>query len=249
MADIEATPEQVYYDKNGIQVTDSALRVMGDSYSIASIQNVDVRVQKPDRTRPILCLLAGILLSILGVGVVLVVIGAYWWFSQKSVYWLNIQTRTRSETVHRSSDGQTINELKAALSTAITYSQIRTSVLRAARAKAGKLSMSDAIAATGSKSTEVQIVLNKLIQSECTMVVHDQQTGEKVYDLRPLLEGMMELMTLARDRQGELSLREALSDSGFGVAKVQLLLNSLIEGGYLTSMKDTYGETLYRFKD
>ncbi|GEM_PF-2751131 len=120
-------PEQLFYDKKGIRVTAHSVTVHSDKYLLSTIVHVEIEAEKPtfgDRLKPLLLIIAGILLLILLIGIVLIIIGAKWWFSLPSYYWLVIETKSSRSRLSRFSDEKSAEELRSALTSAITRNRI-----------------------------------------------------------------------------------------------------------------------------
>lgn len=121
-------PEQLFYDRKGIRVTDHAVRVHSDSYPLSTIVRVEIESEKPtlsDRLKPILLIAAGILLLVLVIGIFLIIVGVKWWFSLPSYYWLIIETQSgKRSRLSRFSNEKSAEELRSALASAITRNRI-----------------------------------------------------------------------------------------------------------------------------
>lgn len=241
--------ERTYYASGGIRVTANRLHVLGETYPIFNLLRADTRIEQPNRTRPILCIIAGILLLILLVGIPLLLIGIYWFFSQKPTYWLVIYTPAGSQRVHHSGDAVTIGTIQSAVTTAIAHNRITLALVQTARHRSGTLTISDGISATGMAAGDLEAFLNDLVAEGYATSARDPVRGTAVYGFERLLWGMDRLREAARSKRGELSIREVQVLTGMDRASVQPVLDSLERSGYAIPMIDRYGGTFYRFNE
>jgi len=116
-------PEQLFYDKKGIRVTDRAVTVHSDSYPLSKIIRVEIEAEEPtsgERLKPLLMIVAGVLLLILVIGIFLIILGAKWWFSLQPYYWVLITTQTSRSRLSRFTSAESAEELRSALTSPIT---------------------------------------------------------------------------------------------------------------------------------
>jgi len=75
---------QLYYDRHRIRITNQGIDARGDFYAFSQILKYEVQVINPDRKVPLGLIIAGILMLIVGIGVILLILGIWLWFQQKS---------------------------------------------------------------------------------------------------------------------------------------------------------------------
>ncbi len=181
---------QLYYRKRGIRVTSSSFEIHGGAYPLSSIQNVQIRTIKPNHKGPVICMVIGgvLTLTVLGsiIGIPLVIAGLIWLLRQKPVHWLVLKTDVSTSEPFSSKDLQTVKEIAAALSAAIARNQASLKILAAAQAKAGRISVTDAVLATGLEFTEVEGMLKGMVSSGYAEVENDLTTGVLVYWFKEL---------------------------------------------------------------
>lgn len=208
-------PEQLFYNRRGIQVTANSFCVYGHSYPLSSIQNVNIRIAAPNRRGPLIFIIVGILLVQFAAGVLALLAGIYWLAKQKPTYWLVVSTEAGGYEPFHSKDLATVKELHAAMVAAIAHlSPLRASafsaptitveavetfdrakdtqdplmikLLRAAEAKGGRISVTQGVMATGASFSEVEAALKAMVKTGYVEVENDPVTGVVLYDFREL---------------------------------------------------------------
>jgi len=117
--------EPPIYDKHGIKVTRTFLKVADQCYPIPDIDSITVLKATPPRTGPTVCIVIGFLgLAVYGVGAIGIIGGVCWLLAQSSQYLLVLNTRSDTlpidgSEVYRSKDINQIREIQLALNQAI----------------------------------------------------------------------------------------------------------------------------------
>jgi len=181
---------QLYYRKRGIRVTSSNFEIHGGAYPLSSIQSVQIRTIKPNHKGPVICLVIGgvLTLTVLGsvIGVPLVIAGLIWLLRQKPLHWLVLKTDVSTSEPYSSKDLQMVKEIASALSAAIARNQGSLKILSAAKAKEGRISVTDAVLATGLDFAEVETMLKGMVSSGYAEMENDLTTGVLLYWFKEL---------------------------------------------------------------
>lgn len=238
----------MYYDARKIQVTSRELRVSTDNYPLAIITGVNIRIDRPNRTRPLLCLLSGVLLLILLIGIVLIIIGFYWWFSQKTTYWVWIDTKNGSKTVGQFNNRKEAMTLESALKAAIAQHQMSIKVLQFAQQQGGLLSFPQLVTQFALSPNELKIVLDDLVAKGYGTVNQLESTKNPQYDFRNTFINTSKLQNAAYQYEGDLNIRRIVTITGINAHAIQPVLDCLIEMGEAIPLRDRFGDTVYRFK-
>ena len=192
-----STLEQVYYDRNGIRVTTQALSLAGKAYSLETIEQVKIRTQYPDRGGPIVCIILGVVFSPACVGIIPLIVGIIWLANQKEFYWLQLKTVLGTSEPYTSQNLPLLQEVQTALVSAIAHresrigtqlneNQLKVQLLKAAAARGGKLSVTQAVMDLGISFAEAEAALRDMLSTGYVEITNDLETGVILYDFKEL---------------------------------------------------------------
>lgn len=241
--------DQAYYDRDGFRITAITIQAHDRSYSTSSIIGVDIHKEKPDRQVPRTWIICGVLLlPFLGIGIIPLIVGIWLWFRQRPVYWLMVETKTHRDRLHQAKELQSLKPLQSALMKAIAIAIAIVKLLKAAREKSGELSATDAVNATGLDFSDLQSLLQNLVNSGIATMSRDGKTGTAIYSFERVLSGMVKILKAAREKMNVLSVDDAVRAAGLDINDVQLSLDCLVISGSATISRDLRAERLvYKF--
>lgn len=129
---LEKNPSEPIYNKNGVRISRNVLDLQGVRYQIRYIDSINTSQKHPEKKLKLRVLYLGVLVVILGVfigrlelvllGLSLIYIGNYKnenLKSLKSTYTVNMTTTVGKELSYSCSDGAEIEEIIAAMETAM----------------------------------------------------------------------------------------------------------------------------------
>jgi len=129
---LEKTPAEPIYNKNGIRITINVLYLQGDRYQIRYIDSIKTSQKNPEKKLNLRVIYLGVLVVILGVlirrvelvllGLSLIYMGNYKNEKLKylkSTYTVSMTTTVGKELSYSCSDGAEIQEILAAMETAL----------------------------------------------------------------------------------------------------------------------------------
>ena len=192
-----STLEQVYYDRSSIRVTTQTFSVAGKSYALENIDRVNIRTQNPNQTGPIVCIVLGVLSSWACIGLIPLIIGIIWIANQKSLFWLQLVTKAGTTEPYATQNFRMLKELQTALVSAMahrvsqatprfTEGELKVQLLKAAAARGGKLSVTQAVMDLGISFAEAEAVLKGMLSTGYVDITNDLETGVILYDFREL---------------------------------------------------------------
>lgn len=117
--------EPAIYDKNGITLTSTLLKVADQRYLIRDINSITILKATPPRTGPTVCIVVGFLgLIVYGLGAIGIIGGVCWLLAQSSQYLLILNTSEETPPAgcieaYRSKDINQVREIQLALNKAI----------------------------------------------------------------------------------------------------------------------------------
>jgi hypothetical protein len=109
----------VFYEDGLVKVTRTMFDAGSTQFPIRNIGSVKIRVTLPERKGPIICIVLGVLLLTVFVGIFLIAAGIYWWTTQKNMYWILIVSGSSEQEAYGSSDQNTIRKIQSAINQAL----------------------------------------------------------------------------------------------------------------------------------
>jgi len=116
--------ETTFYQDAGATVTNARFMINGQTHALSGITSVSRQVQYPNRLRPLICLLLGML--VLGfqyywMGLLLIVVAGLWLYIQKALYSVVIHTAAGQRKALTDQSEDRVGKIIAALNEAIVH--------------------------------------------------------------------------------------------------------------------------------
>lgn len=113
--------EETLFQSGNVVVTNKRFMVGGKTIALAGVVSVSMMYTDPSRTAPIILLIIGLICLAFAwlLGVVLIILGALWLYSQKRVYHVVLESAAGSQEALSSKDEQYISDVVQALNDAI----------------------------------------------------------------------------------------------------------------------------------
>jgi len=110
----------VFYQDDFVKVTRSLFEAGSTQFPIRNIASVQIFTENPERKGPIICILVGLLLTAAkGIGLIGIAVGIFWWISQKTVYWIEVNSGGSKSRAYGSPDIDTIRKIQSAINSAL----------------------------------------------------------------------------------------------------------------------------------
>lgn len=116
--------EQVFFNENGVLVTNTRFQLQGQMFAMAGVTSVGVTYEEPSKNGPLVMMLLGIVLFALEVylyGLVSLLLGGLWFWALKTEYHLTLTTAAGQQRVTSSKDEEYMASLRQALTNAIIH--------------------------------------------------------------------------------------------------------------------------------
>jgi hypothetical protein len=122
---VNPTQETVLLSENGIRVTNVRFIVDGETYAMSGITSIKTEVDHPSKIGPIIAIIAGLLILTqrgTGVlGIVIAVVGIFWFRSKVTEYTISLTSASGERTPYRSTDKAFVDKVVAAINEAIVH--------------------------------------------------------------------------------------------------------------------------------
>ena len=116
--------EQVFFNENGVLVTNTRFQLQGQMFAMAGVTSVGVTKDVPSYNGPLVMGLLGIVLFALEVylvGLGFLLFGGLWFWALKTEYHLTLTTAAGQQRVTSSKDEEFMASLRQALTNAIIH--------------------------------------------------------------------------------------------------------------------------------
>lgn len=115
--------EKVFFDYDGVKVTNARFVVDGQTYAMSNITSVSPHENKPSRVGPIIFIAIGILIAVQEppLGLIFGLPGVIWWFLQKSSFHILLRTSGGETSALNSNQREYVDKVVAALNDAIIH--------------------------------------------------------------------------------------------------------------------------------
>lgn len=121
--------EKIFFERNGIRVTNSRFIVGNQTFVVSNITSVKLKEKKPNRTNPLVATILCLTLVLLGLfarqpllvffGLVASFIGGLWLARQKSTYYIQLHTAGGERKIY--ADLECARPIVKALNEAVVY--------------------------------------------------------------------------------------------------------------------------------
>lgn len=110
----------VFYDDGAVRVTRSLFEAGSTQFPIRNIASVQIFTEQPNRKSPIICIAVGVLLvAANGIGLIGIIGGILWWMSQKTIYWIEVNSGGAKSRAYGSPDVDIIRKIQSAINSAL----------------------------------------------------------------------------------------------------------------------------------
>jgi len=117
--------EKVFYQQQGVTVTQSRIILGSKTYAMSNISSVSVGITKPSRTAPIVLLIIGLFMLIASstfvYGAVLCALTGIWLFLQKTKYYVSIRSNAGESRSLESKNKEQIEDIVKSINDAIVF--------------------------------------------------------------------------------------------------------------------------------
>lgn len=110
----------IFYDDGAVRVTRSLFEAGNTQFPIRNIASVQIFTESPNRKGPIICIVVGVLLvAANGIGLIGLIGGIFWWISQKTIYWIEVNSGGAKSRAYGSADIDIIRKIQSAINSAL----------------------------------------------------------------------------------------------------------------------------------
>ncbi len=178
--------DQLYYNNKGVQITVRELTIDEAVCPLPRVETALVRVENPERLKPILCIVSGILLAPLIVGLVLIWVGWSWWRRQEPVYWFVVKTKEGKTLEKRSRSREAIEAMVAALEAALHQQGVLAALAQVVREQRGTVTLNDVCTGTGLSVNQAKDLLDQMVEEGRASAYADPRVPSlRLYEFKP----------------------------------------------------------------
>ena len=112
-------PDTIFFNELGVMVSKTRFVIGSQTFAVSGITSVDGIELAPNRTGPIVLLIAGLLFLVVYIGIIMVIGAIIWFVKQKSVFAVTLTTAGSQVMVYQSPNRIFISRIIAALNNAI----------------------------------------------------------------------------------------------------------------------------------